>query len=171
MGGEWQLLRSELNHQWLKNEFIRHLRAFIQRLSMPDGDELRLVEFARADWPEFAARREQLADLLASAEDALSPRWLVQEQPLARCPPESRAWLEHLVHALWLARTPIRLRISEAQAALDGVLRRYAELDPVVQQASCEALRSVTRLFIAFESEVVRLSTSLSRLPDRVQAV
>jgi len=171
MVDEWQLRRSELNHQWLKNEFIRHLRAFIQRLSRPEPDERRLAEFVRADWPKLAERRDDLANLLATAEDALSPRQVLEEPPLSSCGPETRAWLSRLVHALWLQRTPIRRRVEEASAALGEVWECYVGLDQVVERAGPDELRSAAKLFSAFAAKVDRLSRCLTELPSRIEVV
>ncbi len=171
MSAEWQLRRSELNHQWLKNEFTRHLRAFVTRLLTPEADERRIAEFAREDWPKFAAKREQIIDLLGSAEEALSPQRVFDQPPISRCPPETCAWLSRVVHSLWLARTPVRQQIHEAETELDSANLRYAELDLLVRNVDFERLRSAVDSFVAFEEDVKRLSACLSRLPRGVQVV
>ncbi len=169
MPDEWQLRRSELNHQWLKNELIRHLRAFVARLEATDPDEKRIAEFAREDWPKFAARREEIIDLLVSAEQALSPQRLFEQTPLSRFEPGMRAWLSRLVHDLWLARTPVKQQICAAGVALDSATRLYMELDALVVSAEPEVLRPALESLVAFEGDVMRLSACLSQLPRKVQ--
>jgi hypothetical protein len=167
---DWQLRRSQLNHHWLKNEFSRHLRAFITRLAAREPDPGRIAEFLKEDWPMFAANHGALLDLLSSAEDALSPRQLIDLPPLSRCPQQTRYWLGRLVHALWLARSPIREKVRNVRRALDASFRTYLELSAFISEPfDLDQLRSMYASFQAFEVEVQRVCICLSRLPREVQ--
>lgn len=174
MSIDWQRHRNALNHDWLKNEFTRHLRAFIARAEAREPDRTRLAEFVSQDWPKWGANRERLATLLASAESELSPRQLFDQPPLCRCQAETKVWLSEVVHVLWLTRTSIRHLIGAAQTALADADCRYQQLDPMLRSGEVldsDRLREVSGLFRTFEADVERLSSVMSRLPHKVQVV
>lgn len=174
MSPDWQRQRNAINHDWLKNEFIRHLRAFVSRTEAPEPDRARLAEFVSQDWPKWEGNRDRLATLLASAETELSPRQLFARPPLCRCQAEAKVWLSDVVHVLWLARTSIRHLIGDAQMALAESDGRYKQLDPLLRSGKFldqDRRPEVLDLFRKFEADVEKLSASMSRLPHKIQVV
>lgn len=175
MHHDWQRQRNALNHDWLKNEFARHLRAFIARIEAPTVDRSRLTEFAVQDWHRWESKREELIALLDSAEDELSPRQLVLGHDSHwQWQAQTKLRLAELVHLLWLARTLVREKVDEARQVLADADRQYRELSPMVaidDSLDAERLRKASPLFRAFERAVEDLADRLSRLPHKVQVV
>ncbi len=174
MSPDWQRQRNALNHDWLKNEFTRHLCAFVVRAEAPTLDRMRLEEFVTQDWPKWGANQGLLAALLASAESELSPQQLFNQPPLSNCRAKTKMWLSEVVHTLWLTRTPIRSLIWEAQAALADADKKYRELIPLLragESLDLDRLRAASGLFKKFEVDVERLSSRISLLPHKVEVV
>lgn len=174
MAPDWQRRRNALNHDWLKNEFTRHLRAFVARTEAPAPDQERLKEFVSEDWPKWAVNRERLTDLLASAESELSPRQLLERPPLSRCSRENQAWLSGVVHALWLARTSIRRKVAGVTTAFAEADGSYRTLDPLLSSVNLcdvERLRQEAGTFGEFDAAVTRLSERIHDLPHGIQVV
>lgn len=174
MAPDWERRRTALNHAWLKNEFTRHLRAFVARLEAPTPDLARLEEFLAEDWPKWAANGPRLEGLLASAESALSPRQLFDWPPLSRCRPETKAWLSGIVHASWLARTSLRQRLARVSTSFADADRRYHALDArlsSIRTCDVELLRSETSSLREFDAAVTRLSDRIRELPHGIQVV
>lgn len=174
MNEDWQQLRDALNHHWLRSEFPRHTEAFMVRLMAREPDLRRLGEFAEEDWVKWIVNRDDVFKLLDSAEDALSPRQLLDRPPLAGCDAETKGWLGALVHALWLVRTRIREKVRSARDALNDADALYRRLDPLLRGAGTSdvcRLRESSGEFRKFVSAVERLSESIHQLPQRIEVV
>jgi len=77
---------------------------------------------------EWEAGSGQLRALIAGAEKGLSPRLLLEMQPLARLPDEDRLWLGALLHALWKWRYPIDAVVERAARSLLAADQAYERL-------------------------------------------
>src|SRR5689334_10589380 len=122
----WQGQRSEFNHQWLKNRFLSALdtaaNVISGRIRLPGF----LEELIGRTLREWEVRRVELAALIDTCEDEMSPRVLFDSPPLCGGDPASRAALRAACHGLWLARSGVRehLRgVRRATAAVDDAYR------------------------------------------------
>lgn len=174
MSSDWQRLREVLNHKWLKNEFMQHLRAFVARAQATSPDLARLSEFAVEDWPKWEVNQRLIKSLLDCAETELNPCQIFDQAPLSRCPAESKVWLSDVIHGLWLARTSIRKRIEDARSALTDADEKYHALAPIFANGrivEIERVRQASGELQAFASNVNRLSTLVSLLPDKYELI
>lgn len=172
---DWQLMRKRLNHDWLKNKFlVAHLNGFIARLSASNPDPVKFKEFATQDWPTWSCHREELADLIKSAEAALSPRQLLDQLPLSACNSETKDFLCKLVHDLWLTRSSIRKKIANSEVALKEADAYYQGLNPLLKSTDnidLYLLRQSIEKFIKFDKAVMHLSDCIHQLPHNIQVV
>lgn len=174
MNSQWQAKRTKLNHDWLKNDFLRRLRAFVSRVEDGAQDAARLEEFACKHWPEWRRHSHLIRDMLIDGEECLSPRQYFACLPLSACPAEVKSWLPNLIHALWLVRTDIRRHNAEAQCSLNRAEALFDELSPILQHASqnltSDLAKSVGQLR-EFEAAAKQLGESIGRLPHHVEVV
>jgi hypothetical protein len=174
MIGNWQQERIRLNHDWLKNELIQHIRAFIQRLSADAPNASRLAEFAAEDWAKWKSNRTDIRALIASAEDALSPRQLIAQGPLSEGDPEITEFLSALVHELWLVRYPVREKISEANAALDEADMYCKKIGNALdrpENLDIRCLQQTLGTFKLFHIAIEHLTQCIHALPQKVHVV
>ena len=172
MHEEWQQQRGELNHDWLKNSFMKSVDAFAARLGQQQPDHERIQEFLSADLPVWERRRRELRALLENAESALSPMQLFHVPPLSQCAAEVMIWLPGLVHALWLNRCPIRRLIEEAGQAVERADSLYAhavrELGEPVASADLGRLKNARGAIREFSAALRVLSAAISALPHKI---
>ena len=99
----WQLRRSELNHNWLKNVYVGYFARMQGILDGvvedPEGLALFLDEL-----PQWERRREEFTALASSYEIAMSPRGLLEHAPMSNLPLHERRWLGDVIHVLWMAK-------------------------------------------------------------------
>ena len=93
----WQLKRSEFNHDWLKNQFLNRLNAFLERLRSGNPDAEKLSRFVREDLPEWSAHEPEARWLIDSLEHELSPKRFF-DQPLDEFPVTDASHLRLLRH-------------------------------------------------------------------------
>lgn len=120
MLNEWQRRRSEFNHDWLKNQFLNRLNAFLERLRGGNPDVEKLLRFVREDLPELESHEIEARWLIESVEEEMTPRRFFEYPPLNRCSEETKRWLPDVVHEVWLNRYPVR---SLRNRATDLLLR------------------------------------------------
>ena len=166
MLNEWQERRSEFNHDWLKNQFLNRLNAFLERLRSGSPDAEKLSRFVREDLPEWNAHEPEARWLIDSMEHELSPKRFFDQPPLSRCDPDTRKWLPTVVHELWLSRYPVRELREKAADSLARVNEQYARLS-VVLKKSASASRSG---LVALEHEFSKLSRLCVELHDTFSA-
>ena len=177
---EWQTRRCKFNHDWLKNEFLNRFGGFIGRLQKrnpDDTDLVRMWEFLVEDFPAWKTHRQDAQWIVESFEDGMSPRRLLSCAPLSGCDVETREWLGHLVHRLWLSRYSIKEKAKESQKSLTSVNEMYDELH---EKIACELEQSSTinlTQLIALQSQFCELretyanfSKTLSNLPRRYES-
>ena len=110
-----------------------------------------------------------MENLLNTAEDRLSPRSLFEKEPLIHCLPDHKAWLEPLIHGLWLFRYGVREKVAEARGLLSDADRSHGQLGAKFKKRGTPA--SITAALEAFTDIVKRLSRLLSSFPDKVFTV
>ncbi|MFQ6042927.1 MAG: hypothetical protein ACE5PV_18910 [Candidatus Poribacteria bacterium] len=170
----WQRHRSDFNHDWLKNQYMNRLDGCIERLKIEGADISRIVRFITQDFPEWEQKRETACELVASFEREMSPRVLFEQGPLNRCDAETKEWLGELVHALWMARYPVKKWICEAEKALKSADCQYAALKKVLDSLNridSEQLASLLPSFVAFKQACKELSQAISQFPHEVLVV
>jgi len=175
MNNPWQRRRSVLNHDWLKNGYMKGVDAFVSRLGRQSPVQLRIQEFLISDFPVWRRRQPKLQALLADAVDALSPRSLFDLPPLSLCGPETLAWLPNLAHSLWLARYPIKEQVENSQRALKRADAAYNHIVKGLNGSTASTdptrLRECEPLFREFSKALHALSAAISALPKKVMVV
>jgi hypothetical protein len=174
MRPDWQKSRSEFNHDWLKNKFLRHLSACIRRLESPNPDEARLAEFFNEDLLEWESRRADAERLLKAFEHEMSPRKLLTVPPLSRFDDNTKRWLGDLVHGLWLARYSVRSWLQNANRALagaDGSYKRVRQSLRKPETAKNRIGELVREDMACFRDRCVELTEALSEFPSEIQIV
>lgn len=166
---EWQLLRSSLNHDWLKNEYIKNLDGLIMRMQLRRSIDVELSKEMSAYLSAWEKRHPEMENLLNTAEARLSPRSLFDKVPLVHCPPDHKSWLKPLIHGLWLVRYGVRTKVSEAHGLLSDADRSHGELKMVIKEQRASA--SITAALEAFTDIVKQLSRLLSSFPDKMVTV
>ena len=171
---QWQQVRSELNHDWLKNTYLRQLQAFVIRVQHTAPDVERIREFVDSDFGAWRAQRPRIADLLEGAEQALSPATLFGQPPLSECVDLDRAWLALVVHELWVVRGPIRELCDSGRRAFAEADRRFEEASGAVAVESgpdIERLRRSLGAFQAFSEAIISLIQRISAFPHGTEMV
>jgi len=175
----WQNRRSAFNHDWLKNKYLNRLDAFFERLNMPDSDPLRLSRFLNDDFPEWKKQQGEIENLLKTFEVEMSPKSLFKKEPLNHCDNETIIWLGQLIHALWLARYPVKKWIHTAQNAFCDVNDQYNNIAKVLKskKLDCEseeyrrALKLLIPHFLQFKKACEELSRAVGMFPHQILVV
>ncbi len=166
MLNEWQERRSEFNHDWLKNQFLNRLNAFLERLRSDNPDAEKLSRFVREHLPEWSAHESEARWLIDSVESELSPKRFFDQPPLNRCDSKTKEWLPTVVHELWLNRYPVHELREKAAGNLAQVNVQYAKLS--------SALKNSTSVrgggLVALEHEFSKLSRLCVELHDTFSA-
>ena len=138
---EWQLSCSKLNHDWFGHEFFNGFDYFIDELQKrePDRDRVGMLKFWEEDFPTWKTRRQEAQRIVESFEDNMLPRRLLSCTLLSSCDVETREWLGHLVHRLWLFRYSVEEKVKESQESLASVNELYDEL---YEKIACELEQS-----------------------------
>jgi hypothetical protein len=175
----WQNRRCAFNHDWLKNKYLNRLNAFLERLSIPDSDSFRLFRFLNDDFPEWKKQQNEIESLLETFEMEMSPKSLFKKEPLNRCDNETRIWLGQLIHALWLARYPVKEWIRAGQNAFRNVNDQYNNIVKILKskKLDCESedyrttLKSLIPHFLQFKQACEELSQAIGMFPHQILAV
>lgn len=166
---EWQRLRSSLNHDWLKNEYLKNLDGLIVRMQTSRSIDVVLGNELSSYLSAWKRRHPEMEKLLSTAEDRLSPRTLFEKEPLLHCSPEHKAWLSPLVHGLWLSRYDIRERVGEGLEILSEVDQSHDHLEADFQSKG--NIASVIAALEGFTDSIKKLSRLISGFPDKVTTV
>lgn len=166
---EWQRLRSSLNHDWLKNEYLKNLDGLIVQMGSSRSLDATMESQMRAYLSSWKRKHPEVEDLLNSAENRLSPRSLFESEPLIYCSPENKAWLAPLIHSLWLFRYGVREMVTEARQLLLEADQSHEHLEEAVMRH--EPSGSITEPLETFTDIVKRLSRLMSSFPDKVVTV
>lgn len=175
----WQNRRSAFNHDWLKNKYLNRLNAFLERLNMPDSDPLRLSRFLTDDFSEWKKQQSKVKDLLETFEVEMSPKSLFKKEPLNRCNDETITWLGQLIHALWLARYPIKEWVHTAWNAFCDVNDQYNNIAEVLKSKKLNwesedyrtALKPLIPHFLQFKQACEELSQAIGMFPHQILVV
>src|SRR4051794_17120495 len=100
----WRRRCLDFNHDWLQNDYIRALRARIEKLERGTFRLQAEQHFFRERFPGWLQHREEAAALVEEFEREMSPSALLQKPPLAGISPDVAMWLGPLVSDLWRTR-------------------------------------------------------------------
>jgi len=167
----WQKQRSEFNHDWLKNRYLPALAKWVNILD----DRVEDLEFEREfpktglyQWLEYTPHVYLLADQF---ESEMSPRILVDQDPLSGLPVATRKWLGPLVHNLWLTRYPVQQWVADAIAATDAANAAFEVLVNSIaasQSATLEELRPLRHAFTTFQGLCQALARKVEEFPAKL---
>ena len=120
-----------------------------------------------------------MESLLETFETEMSPKSLFKKEPLNHCDNETRIWLGQLIHALWLARYPVKEWIHAGQNAFRNVNDQYNDIAKVMKskKLNCEsencrtALNSLIPHFLQFKKACEELSQTIGMFPHQILVV
>lgn len=124
----WEVRRSGINHDRLKNIYYRGINAFILRLESSDADEAPVRRFLESDFHTWTDYNPLITELLMDYGREMSPRTLFDIPPLNRCDEDTKDWLGNLVHKLWMSRYDVENTIEKADSVLKAADRCYEGL-------------------------------------------
>lgn len=133
----WEVRRSVINHDWLKNVFLADvLETFILLVERGDAHEKQVKQFFELDLIKWDEYYPIIKKLLEDYEKEMSPRTLFEALPLDQCDSDTKQWLGDMVHKLWIFRHDVKARIENGTAALEkadfqhrALLQKYKESD------------------------------------------
>jgi len=169
---DWQVRRSHINHQWLKNRLLSAMDSVANLFSgrlRGDGMVEDLFRHELAEWEE---RMPECKLLLDEFEFEMSPRILFQVMPLSDWEEPLKDTVGQLVHELWLARYPIRNLIDEATSKLEAANLSYQELKSQREQGGYGGgSNELRQSFDTFREACRSLSRAIEKLPNRILVV
>jgi hypothetical protein len=174
---DWEISRAILNHDWLKNRFVLRTNALVARLQDASESHQPVQEYLDEVLPQWPAKRDELADLLARFEPEMSPRRIVERWLTRIEPSECYIWLAEAVHLLWLRRCGAAEMKVDAEGALARVERAYQAvsrwLDPAERGGDdiVSRLRQEVHLFARLRDAGGELSEVLSMFPHEVRVL
>ena len=173
MPDKWQKCRNEFNHDWLKNEYLKAINAFIKRLDQHKPDRKRIQEFLRIDLQDWTIRRNDVQYLLDEAENVLSPQNLFNHLPLSQCSAEVKEWLPSLIHEYWLWRNSIKQKISRVRLAKNNVDTMYdlviGNIGSDIEQTDIVCLKDSKEVFRKFAEALRTLSNAICEFPHKIR--
>jgi hypothetical protein len=132
---KWHARRARLNHDWLRVKFLTFVQAWQQELDR-HGEAGDLEEPLRSQLAQWRQSRVGLEELLAAAEDALSPANLEDDVTPADLSDEEKRELRVATHAEWIEQSGIRDRLAsvrEDAAAVDSLVAQLLTGEPIPQ--------------------------------------
>lgn len=171
----WQAGRNRFNHDWLKNKFSLTLEKAVKIAQERIEDDEFAARFIENALPEFESEMHVARDLLESFEGAMSPRALLDREPLCRLDDCYRDWLGKVLHACWQSRIRSGELIKAATGRLEEALAACGRLKRCIdgkcgkmegqQLACCQAE------LLAFRDACGELGLAISRFPNRIRVV
>ena len=171
---DWQHNRSRLNHDWLKNRFLNRLDGILALQSSAGADTRQWLGVLSQTLAEWDKRAREIAELIDSFEEEMSPRALLAAPPLCLLAPEVRDGLGQVLHDLWRARLPIRARVASALAALGDADARHGELHRLATGSDVSGASGAAELrgaIEAFRDACRRLGEAIGTLPHEILIV
>jgi hypothetical protein len=174
--GEWQKRRGAWHHDWLRNQFLLLLSAYVKIADGRGRDAAREQSVEYSIFADWCCHVEEASLLIESFEVSMSPRTLLDQPPFSAAPAGVKLWLAIVSHELWIARGGIEQRIRRARIALEAARGAFAVLeghwrrDRRTAEAS-EALASVLDDLREFRNCCEALGADFSYLSRRVDVV
>ena len=169
----WQKRRSVFNHDWFKNQF---LQAFGKYLNVLEGNVEELGSrkpFLENVLPEWELHSEEVKTLVRDFEQDMSPRTMFGRYPLSLCDDDTKRWLGHCVHILWLKTYPVKCWITEATECVTKVEIAYSRLQSTLSECgdlpSGQFPRGSYDQLIEFRAACHNLATAIEKFPGEVK--
>ena len=170
----WQKRRSALNHDWLKNQFMPAFAKFINVIDGRVIDPGFLPLFLASLCADWESHRRELAALIQSFEDAMSPKNFFDQPPLKVCTGFTN-WLPQLTHELWATRQSARESTAGAREHLESADQAYSEVRLYLERTgptvTISDLIPGRPHFVEFRFRCQVLGNSLSKFPSEITAV
>jgi hypothetical protein len=169
---EWQHRRATFNHDWLKNQYMPALAKCLNLLDDRVEDSQFEQGFATDVLPQWEAHYEEAIQLSRDFEQDMSPRRIVERMDLKSSGCDG-AWLEDLMHHLWLARYPVQKWIDQAAKRVQEADEAYQQLQEALVECddvrSAEALRPLRDEFAAFRDCCQKLARAIEQFPSEIK--
>jgi hypothetical protein len=129
----WVAKRSELNHNWLSNEYLDKLQALKAYLeaALNNDKEKYSIEIERIYTDHFlqwGQKKDEFLALINNMESALSPRRLFDNDPLKKISVSNKKWLESLVHFVWKRSKNVDTKTKYLLKHCEKIDIKYSEL-------------------------------------------
>lgn len=171
---EWQAGRNRLNHDWLKNKFSLTLERAVKIAQERVEDDEFAARFIES-LPEFELEMLAARDLIESFEGSMSPRVLLDREPLCRLDDCYRDWLGKVVHACWQSRIRSGELIEAATGRLEEALAACGRLKRCIEgkcgKMKGQQLACCRAELLAFRDACGELGLAISRFPNRIRVV
>jgi hypothetical protein len=173
MISNWQRRRGAFNHDWLKNQYLLAIDAWI---NLQNGEiansefEKRFIQEVFIQWESGS---KQALALVKDFEIEMSPRRLFELAPLARSDDSTKLWLAELIHDLWRMRQLVDARVSEARIAIESANAAYARIQGSLKEdmdiQSAKSLHHLEPQFSEFRILCIGLAKTIEAFPSEVK--
>jgi hypothetical protein len=174
MTTNWQKRRGELNHDWLKNQYLIALGSWLNLLDKRITDPVLERSFVSEILPQWENARVQAESLARDFESEMSPCTLLNTPPLSRLDDLTKDWLARIIHRLWLRRCRADEMASTALLEVGRADRAYGHLKQALRRcsdtASVDAMRSLRSEFSEFRSCCQGVARAFEEFPSEVKA-
>jgi len=169
---DWQQRRNELNHDWLKNEYLPALWKWSRLLNQEVDDPEFEARFRSEVLPSWEKGYRRVKELIETFEQEMTPAVYLERMPLARCDAASRSWLGGLVHQLWLERHSVQVLVETARKRAGEANDAYAAMTDalrvVMMPLRATAAASTRAQFGRFRSACSALGDAIEQFPHRI---
>lgn len=159
---EWNNLRTRLHHDWLQNRFMTFLMSLKN-----SSDPIKDIDDVSEQLGDWRKKEAAFKTLIESAEDALSPRQLLDRYPLDAVPEESRIWLGGLIHSLYCQRTGIKESVLVLDSSISQINNAFNALLSALQSGKIPEQSESAKTYKIFSV----FSAQISKLPHGIQVV
>jgi hypothetical protein len=172
---DWQARRNRFTHDWLKNKFSLALEKAVKIAQERIEDDKFAARFIETALPEFEIEMQTARELIDSFEQSMSPRVLVDREPLCRLNDHHRDWLGRVVYACWRNRIGASELVDAANKRLEQALAAFYRLRQCIEgkcgKLEGQQLACCRTELLAFRDACGELGTAISRFPSRILVV
>lgn len=169
---EWQKARSAFNHDWLKNRYIPFLSKGINVLLDRIEDKDFEINFFPVLVSQWESHQNKAETLIKEFEHLMSPKILFDHGPLKNCDRETKRWLSHLVHEIWIGKNPVKLWIENASKSLFQTQQVYEQLSLTLSEAKDTTdlafLSSMHGEVADFRLACIELAKAIEKFPSSI---
>jgi hypothetical protein len=171
----WQAGRNRFNHDWLKNKFSLALEKAVKIAQERIEDDEFAAKFIENALPEFESEMQTARELIDSFEQSMSPRVLLEREPLCRLSDDHRNWLGQVIHACWKHRIGASELVDKATARLEEALSAFVRLRHCIEgkcgKLEGQQLACCRAELLVFRDACGELGIAFSRFPNRIMVI
>jgi len=168
----WQRLRSDFNHQWMKNRLLSALDSLANLLNGKIRAAGYLEDVLSTEVSEWSERGRDLEVLLHDFESEMSPRKLMATPPLCELEADIKAVIAECIHQLWLVRYPVGEWLETARSAYALANQEYERLLKIkTVQFEGRINPEFAVCFDAFRIACRDLSTAIGKFPNQILVI